>query len=97
VRSARVSGAAGADGKAALDGEHIHALLPDQSVEVHALESQACVQVVPPPDTPRAAPLPGWPPAIARARLVAGPHAFAVPSARAAEKMVMRGVKLMRP
>ena len=61
------------------------ALLPDESIEIHSIETQAIVQVIPGPSTPT----PGG-----VHTLVPAPNAFFVPSAQRTEKLRLVPVPL---
>lgn len=71
-------------------------LLANQTVEIHNIEDQSLVQVIPsPPDFPPATP--GLPPEVERASLVASFGRYMVPSVQVSDKMKLTKVKLLRP
>ena len=74
----------------ALDYPYVTTLLPNGTIEVHSIESQAIVQVVPaPPEGP--SPLAGE-----RKALISCLNGFFVPSTQRSEKMRMVQQRLLR-
>lgn len=79
-----------------LDFPYVTTLLANDTIEIHHIETQALVQVVPaPPEL--APPFPGMPAEVQRAALATIYGKYLVPSAKITEKMHMKPVKLLRP
>lgn len=78
------------------DAPYVAALLPDGRVDVHNVEDQTRVQVIPAP--PKGVPpAPGFPPEEERAGMALSVGRYMVPSVVAADKMRRVPVRLVRP
>lgn len=69
-----------------LDYPYVTSLLPNETIEVHSVETQSIMQVVGAPSGDEAA----------RLSLVASLHGYLVPSTQRSEKMRMTKVALLR-
>ena len=72
---------------AALDYPYITTLLPNETIEIHSIETQAIVQVVPAPTDVQ---VPG------RKKLAASANGFFVPSSQRSDKLRKTPVRLVR-
>lgn len=80
-----------------LDYPYIATLLPNNMIEIHSVETQAIVQVVPAfPSSPSTSPaLRG--PMVQQLHLAASLSGYLVPSTQRSDKMRMTSVPLVRP
>jgi hypothetical protein len=80
-----------------LDYPYITTLLPNNTIEIHSVETQAIVQVVPAlPSSPSTSPTPQGR-LSQRLRLSASSGGYLVPSTQRSDKMKMMSVPLVRP
>lgn len=82
--------------KTGLDYPYITTLLPNDTIEIHSLETQSIVQVISaPPTSPPATPS-GRGQAPGRIGLVSSINGYMVPSTERSDKMRMTAVPLLR-
>jgi hypothetical protein len=78
-----------------LDYPYIMALLPNDTIEIHNIETQAIVQIISaPPDTSSSAPSDEYP--RQRLNLVSSVGRYLVPSTQRSDKMRKTSVRLLR-
>jgi hypothetical protein len=70
-----------------LDYPYVNSLLPNETIQVHSVETQAIIQVLDPPSGTDAT---------ARLNLVLSLHGYLVPSTQRSAKMKKVKVRLMR-
>jgi len=80
-----------------LDYPYITALLPNKTIEIHSLETQEIVQVVPAPSTSPPTTPSGRGQLTDRLSLAASLNGYMVPSTERSDKMRMTSVPLFRP
>jgi hypothetical protein len=79
-----------------LDFPYITTLLPNNTIEIHSVETQAIVQVIPAsPPSPSGSPTPRS--QLGSLRLAASLNGYLVPSTERSDKMRMTSIPLVRP